>query len=182
MSLIHATRAPVMDEAPSYYQSSHYLATVVPKHAQVLIEGLKRGNFHPEHMRSLVSVEQQWRQLAQLEPPCIEALSNIVINHLDQKAPLPTDVSPIGVACAAAHHAINNQAVRVQGQSNVHFQSYATMLVQLAQRTPLTPSWYEYVEHTINAATALGTHLDWVLAIQNETPRYRRGQRAPVRK
>lgn len=114
--------------------------------------------------------------------PCIQGISNIIVNHLAEGTPLPMDTSALGTLCAQAHHSINNQAIRVQRQSAVHFQGYAQTLVQLAQRHPHTPDWHEYASHTINAAAALGTHLDWVVAVQTETPRYRRGQRAPVRK
>lgn len=166
-------------------QASFLLASVVPQHAKVLIDALAKGQFQPTHMRALITAEQQWARIAQLDPnlaPCLERLSNVIVSHLAEGSPLPVDTSAVGAACAHAHHAVNNRAIRVQNQSNVHFQGYAQMLVQLAQRHPNTPQWNEYVAHTLNAASALGTHLDWVTAAQQETPRYRRGQRAPVLK
>lgn len=171
-----------MDQAVGPH-AGFLLATVVPQHAKVLIDALAKGQFQPAHMRALVSIEQQWARIAQLEPhlsPCIEKLSNVIVNHLAEGAHLPMDTSLIGTACAQAHHSINNRAIRVQDQSKIHFQGYAHMLVQLAQRHANTPEWTEYVGHTLNAASALGTHLDWIGAIQQETPRYRRGQRAPI--
>lgn len=172
-----------MDQAGP--QAAFLLSAVVPQHAKILVDALDKGHFQPAHMRALVSVEQQWSRLAHLEPhlaPCLEGLSNVVVAHLAEGKPLPVDISPIGAACAQAHHSINNRAARVHDQSKVHFQSYAHLLVQLAQRHPQSADWHEYAAHTINAAAALGTHLDWVTAVQTETPRYRRGQRAPVRK
>lgn len=171
-----------MDSSPA---APSLLEGVVAQHARILIDGLERGHFHPAQMRALVSTEQQWSRLAYLEPhlaPCLEGISNIVVDHLTQGAPLPLDTTRIGATCAQAHHSINNRAVRVQRQSDIHFQGYAHMLVQLAQRSPSTAAWREYAAHTINAAIALGTHLDHVIAVQTETPRYRRGQRAPVTK
>lgn len=174
-----------MDHAPGP-QAAFLLESVVPQHAKILIDAMGKGQFHPTHMRALVAVEQQWARLAQLDPqtaaPCLEGLSNVIVNHLTQGTPLPLDTSLIGASCAQAHHSINNRAIRVQAQSNNHFQAYAQMLVQLARHPVQSAIWYEYVGHALNAATALGTHLDSIVAVQTEPPRYRRGQRAPVRK
>lgn len=162
------------------------LASVVSQHAKILADGIAQGQFETDQMRALIAVEEQWHRLAQLpsngSQSCVESLSNLIVEHVKRKTVLPRDFGPIGAACAQSHHPNGAPLIHQHSlvpQTNRHFQAYARMLVELAQQDPHTQAWQEYLGHTLNAAAALGTHLDWVVAIQNETPRYRRGQRGP---
>lgn len=146
------------------------LACVVAEHALAMIDGLEAGTFKVAAMRQLIGIEQRWKELAQLSGACVESISNILVHHLEHEAHLPwqpSDFSAISAACVAEHHSSRSVATqRLIPLTERHFDCYARMLTQLARQTPKTEAWFDHAAHTIGAAVALGTHLDWVASIK----------------
>lgn len=157
-------------------QRHRLLSCVVAEHALLMIDGLQAGSFKAAAVRKLVEIEQRWKELAQLRQSstttCVENISNIFVHHLEQEAHLPwqpSDFSTISAACVAEHHVIRSVAnQRLMPISERHFDCYARMLTQLARQTPGTTAWFDQAAHTISAAVALGTHLDWVIAMKKK--------------
>jgi hypothetical protein len=151
------------------------LSQVVAEHALVMIDGLHAGVFRAPAMRKLVNVEQRWKELAQLNngsssSSCVESISNLLVQHLEEQVALPwqpSDFLTISSACVAEHHRGNGNVAhqRLTPMSERHFESYTRLLAQLARLEPCTEAWYASAAHTINAAVGLGTHLDWVNSI-----------------
>lgn len=164
-------------------QRHRLLSCVVAEHALVMIDGLQAGSFKAAAMRKLVGIEQRWKELAQLQQSagaaatnttttCVENVSNIFVHHLEQEAHLPwqpSDFSTISAACVAEHHVVRSVAnQRLMPLSERHFDCYVRMLTQLARKIPGTEAWFDQAAHTISAAVALGTHLDWVIAMKKK--------------
>lgn len=160
-------------------QRHRLLACVVAEHALAMIDGLQQGSFKAAAMRQLIGIEQRWKELAQLpnqQSSCVESISNIFVQHLEESAHLPwqpSDFSAISAACVAEHHVVPTGTWSVVNQrlaplSERHFDCYARMLTQLARQTPGTEAWFNQAAHTISAAVALGTHLDWVVSMKKK--------------
>lgn len=152
------------------------LASAVAQHALVLIDGLAAGAFKSTTMRTLVMAEQRWKDLAGLHSgsTVVESLSNLLVQHVEDGAALPgdsEDLTHIGSQCMRAHHgppASQHVALqRIAGITGRHFQHYAHLLTNLARLEPRSDAWYECAAHTINAAVALGSHLDWVASLRS---------------
>lgn len=147
------------------------LSCVVAEHALVLIDGLCAGAFKSSAMRNLVAIEQRWKELARLNGSCVESISNIFVQHLEEEAALPwqpSDFSSISSACVAEHNGKTVAHQRLAPISERHFECYARMLTQLAQQEPHSDDWYNIAAHVISAAVALGTHLDWLVTIKKK--------------
>lgn len=167
-------------EHTTQLQRHRLLSCVVGEHALAVMDGLKEGKFKSTAMRNLINIEQRWKELAQLNSnnnnTCVESISNIFVNHVEQQAHLPwqpSDFSAISAACVSEHHVIPAGVRSVVNQklaplSERHFDCYARMLTQLARQTPGTEAWFDQAAHTINAAVALGTHLDWVMSMKKK--------------
>lgn len=163
-------------------QRHRLLSCVVAEHALCMIDGLCAGTFKAAAMRQLVNIEQRWKELAQLSnngSSCVEKLSNVFVQHLEDPigAALPwqpSDFLAISGSCVKEHHPSSSGGGAGKGVahqqltplSERHFECYARLLSRLAQLDPGTEAWYGYAAHAINAAVALGTHLDWVVAVR----------------
>lgn len=157
-------------------QRHRLLSCVVAEHSLAMIDGLCNGAFKTSAIRNLVNIEQRWKELAQLTnqgPSCVESISNLIVHHLEEDAPLPWQLGEymsISNSCVSEHHASAQGTAqqRLAILSNRHFDCYARMLTQLARLTPRTEEWYDYAAHTISSAVALGTHLDWVMSMKKK--------------
>lgn len=161
-------------------QRHRLLSCVVAEHALCMIDGICAGTFKASAIRQLVNIEQRWKELAQLSSngSCVEKLSNVFVQHLEDPIGTalpwqPSDFLAISGSCVKEHH----QSFILEGRGGVahqrltplserHFECYARVLSRLAQLDPGTETWYGYAAHAINAAVALGTHLDWVVAVR----------------